>query len=158
MAVYLEKKLGKKLNWAAHAEWTNAEQWRWRQKRLAQGLAESDDEEDFDGLDGGDGGEDGGSSQSKVSQARLRQTSGQGFDSSSVGSGLLELRVLWQEYECFSRDLFVQAELALNAKKKEMDMFEFAEVRARGQLDLVRDQLMQVERKLASLIEEMEAA
>jgi hypothetical protein len=93
-----------------------------------------------------------------VSQARLRQTSGQGFDSSSVGSGLLELRVLWQEYECFSRDLFVQAELALNAKKKEMDMFEFAEVRARGQLDLVRDQLMQVERKLASLIEEMEAA
>jgi hypothetical protein len=106
---------------------------------LAQGLAGSNDEEDFDGLDGGVGGEDGGSSQSKVSQARLRQTSGQGFDSSSAGPGLLELRVLWQEYEYFSLDLLIQAELALNAKKKEMDTFEFAKVRTPGQLDLVRD-------------------
>jgi hypothetical protein len=105
---------------------------------LVQGLAESDDKEDFDGLDGGDGSR---SSQSKVSQAGLWQTSGQGIDSCSARLGLLELWVLWQEYECFNRDLLVQAELALNTKKKEMDTFEFAEVRACGQLDLVRDQL-----------------
>lgn len=66
-ALYMEKKLGKKMNWAAQAEWTSAEQWRRRQKRLASGLPESDDEEDFEGLEGGDAGEDGGSSQSKVS-------------------------------------------------------------------------------------------
>jgi hypothetical protein len=61
-ALYLEKKLGKKMNWAAQAEWTSAEQWRQRQKRVASGLPESDDEEDFEGLEGGDGREDGGSS------------------------------------------------------------------------------------------------
>jgi hypothetical protein len=155
-AVYLEKKMGKKLNWATQAEWTSAEQWRRRQKRLASGLAESDDEEDFDCLDGGDGGEDGGSSQSKVSQVGVRQTSSHVFESSSAGPRLIELRVLWQEYESFTRALRVEAELALDAKKKEMDTFEIAEVRARGQLDLVRDQLTQAEKKLETLVAQME--
>ena len=66
-AVYLEKKMGKKLNWATQAEWTSVEQWRRRQKCLASGLAKSDNEEDFDCVDDGDGGKDSGSSQSKVS-------------------------------------------------------------------------------------------
>ena len=61
-ALYLERKLGKKMNWAVQAESMSAEQWRWRQKCLASGLPKSDNEEDFEGLEGGDGGEDGRSS------------------------------------------------------------------------------------------------
>jgi hypothetical protein len=69
---------------------------------------------------------------------------------------LIELRVLWQEYESFTRALRVEAELALDTKKKEMDTFEIAEVRARGQLDLVRDQLTQAEKKLETLVAQMQ--
>jgi hypothetical protein len=129
---------------------------------LALGLAESDDEEDFGCLDGGDGGEYDGSSQLKVSQVGVRQTSGQVLESSNVGPGLIELRVLWQEYECFTPALHMEAELALevelalDAKKKEMDTFEVAEVRARDQLDLVRDQLTHAEKRLETLVAEME--
>jgi hypothetical protein len=74
-----------------------------------------------------------------------------------MGPRLLELRLLWQEYENFTRALRLEAELALEAKKKELDMYEIAGVRAREQLDLVQDQLTQVERKLESLVVDMEA-
>jgi hypothetical protein len=53
-------------------------------------------------------------------------------------------------------ELALEVELALDAKKKEMDTFEVAEVRARDQLDLVRDQLTHAEKRLETLVAEME--
>ena len=157
--IYCEEKKGRKVNWAAYAEWTNAEQWRRRMriKRPSKGKGEDScffsDDEDFIEID------DHGSTQSKISM----QECGLGFRRDLAGvevfscsGGVPEVTEIWKSFQSHALDELAKVESKFSLGLKAKEEYTLAEVRARSQKDFVSNRLASARDKMEKLHAEIE--
>lgn len=157
--IFCEAKKGRKVNWAAYAEWTNAEQWRRRMriKRPGKGKGEEcsafSDDEDLPDID------DHGSTQSKGSM----QTGGLGFRRDLAGvevfvcsGGVPEVTEIWKNFQSHALEELANVESRLMLGLKAKEEYTLAEVRARSQKEFVYDRLASAREKIEKLLADIE--
>ena len=155
--IYCEEKK-RKVNWAAYAEWTNAEQWRRRMRiRRPGGRGDASsffsDDEDLADMD------DHGSTQSKISM----QECGVGFRRDLAGvevfscsGGVPEVTEIWKSFQSHALEELAKVENRLLVGLKAKEEYTLAEVRARSQKDFVTNRLASTREKLEVLRAELE--